>query len=95
MIDIIYEDKNIIAVNKPPFTIFFNENSGEPSLSRELSSLCPEIKNIGGERNGAVHRLDKDTSGVVLFAKNEETLSFLQKELLEKRAKKKVYYSSL
>ena len=89
MIDIIYEDENIIAVNKPPFTIVFNENSDEPSLSRELSSIHPEIKNIGGERDGAVHRLDKDTSGIVLFAKNEETLSFLQKELLEKRAKKR------
>lgn len=89
MIDIIYEDENIIAVNKPPFTIVFDENSDKPSLSEELSSIYPEIKNIGGDRGGAVHRLDKETSGVVLFAKNEETLSFLQKELLEKRAKKR------
>lgn len=89
MIDIIYEDENIIVVNKPPFTIVFDENSNSPSLSGELSSICPEVKNIGGKRNGAVHRLDKDTSGVVLFAKNEETLFSLQKELLEKRAKKR------
>jgi 23S rRNA pseudouridine1911/1915/1917 synthase len=90
MIEIIYEDENIIAVNKPPFLVVYHEKeSKEPSLATLLSSKYKEIKGIGRERDGAVHRLDKETSGIILFAKNEEALSFLQKELLEKRAKKR------
>jgi 23S rRNA pseudouridine1911/1915/1917 synthase len=90
MIDIIYEDGDILAVNKPPFLVVYHEDDNEESsLSDILLREHKEIKNIGGKRNGAVHRLDKDTSGIVLFAKNEETLSFLQNELLEKRAEKR------
>ncbi len=90
MIEVIYEDKNIIAVNKPPFLVVYHENENtELSLANVLSLKYKEVKGVGGKRDGAVHRLDKDTSGVVLFAKDEDTLSFLQKELLEKRAKKR------
>lgn len=90
MIEVIYEDENIIVVNKPPFLVVYHEKeSREPSLANTLSLQYEEIKGVGGKRDGAVHRLDKDTSGVVLFAKNESTLSFLQNELLEKRAKKR------
>ncbi len=92
MTEIIYEDKNVIAVNKPPGIVVFHqsENGREnTSLSLLLTAKFPEIKGVGGERNGAIHRLDKDTSGVVLFAKNEKTLSFLQNQLLEQKAEKR------
>ena len=87
MIEIIYEDKHIIALNKKPGIVVFSDK--EESLADQLSLLYPSLKNIGGERGGAVHRLDKDTSGVVVFAKNEESLSFLQKQFLEQKTKKK------
>ncbi len=90
---IIFEDKNIIAVNKPSGLVVFHESKDkekeEPSLSSLIVEKFPETKGLGKERNGAVHRLDKETSGVVLFAKNKEAFSFLQKELLEQRAKKR------
>lgn len=91
MIDIIYEDSDVIAVNKPPGIVVYNE-SGVKEKQTCLSSLLiktfPSLQGVGGERNGAVHRLDKDTSGVLLFAKNNTSLVFLQKQLLEKKAKK-------
>jgi 23S rRNA pseudouridine1911/1915/1917 synthase len=96
MIEIIYEDDFIIVVNKPAGMVVFPESDIEKEtansktyLSLFLLEKFPELKGIGGERNGAVHRLDKDTSGVLLFAKDEKTLSFLQNELLEQRTKKR------
>ena len=94
MIEVIYEDKDTVAVNKPPGLVVFHEVHLKEAFKKEetLSSLLikqvPKIENIGNERNGAVHRLDKDTSGIILFAKNEKALSFLQEQLLEKKAKK-------
>ncbi len=92
MTEIIYENKDIIAVNKPPGIVVFHQSESDQSntsLSSLLTAKFPELRGVGEERNGAVHRLDKDTSGVVLFAKNEESLLFLQKELLEQRAEKR------
>ncbi len=91
MTKVIYEDSNILVVNKPAGVVVFNETSTShtPSLSDSLIEVCPQIKGIGQERNGAVHRLDKDTSGVVLFAKNESMLAHLQQQLLEKKVKKR------
>ncbi len=91
MLEIIYEDKNIVVVNKPPHMVVFKENDfvkEEETLSFYLQKSFPEISGVGEERNGAVHRLDKDTSGVILFAKNKKALDHLQKELLEKNVKK-------
>lgn len=92
MAEIIYEDKDVIAVNKPPGMVVFHQSENDrqnTSLSSLLVTKFPEIKGVGGERNGAVHRIDKDTSGIVLFAKNEEALSFLQSQLLEQKAEKR------
>ncbi len=91
MFTIIYEDKDVIVVNKPPGIIVYNENSHAEKdccLSCLLVERFPFLKDVGGERNGAVHRLDKDTSGVVLFAKNNAALLYLQGQLLEKKVKK-------
>jgi len=93
-LEIIYEDKDLLAVNKPPGIVVFHEpflkeeEKKKMSLSLLVAKKFPEVSGVGKERNGAVHRLDKDTSGVLLFAKNEKTLSFLQNELLEQNAKK-------
>ncbi len=92
MTEIIYESKDVIAVNKPPGVIVFRQSENDQkniSLSLLLAVKFPEINGVGGERNGAVHRVDKDTSGVVLFAKNEKALSFLQGQLLEQKAEKR------
>jgi len=88
-IEILYKDEDVIAVNKPPGIVVFSENKDEITIAKLLSDNFSEIKGLGGERNGAVHRLDKDTSGVLLFARNNHALSFLQREILEQKAKKR------
>jgi 23S rRNA pseudouridine1911/1915/1917 synthase len=91
MIEVIYEDKDVLAVNKPPGIIVFHEkeNSEGDSLATRVVKEFPQLEKVGKERRGAVHRLDKETSGVVLFAKNNTSLAFFQKQLLEKKAKKR------
>ncbi|MCX7820438.1 MAG: RluA family pseudouridine synthase [Brevinematales bacterium] len=79
--EIIYEDEFIIAVNKPPFVL---SNEGKNSLEELLRTKKQNYK------IKAIHRLDKETSGVILFAKNE--LSFEKfKELWKKKEVKKTY----
>ncbi len=92
MIEAVYKDKYVLAVNKPPGMVVFNEQnspSKEKSVASILSSSFPELKEVDRVRCGAVHRLDKDTSGILLFARDKATLSSLQKELLEQNAKKR------
>ncbi len=85
---IIEKDQDIIAINKPPGIVVFSKNKKEKSIAQMLSLKFPELNEIGNERKGAVHRLDKDTSGVLLFARNEETFSFLQKKFFEQKVQK-------
>ena len=73
-IDIIYEDKDIIVVNKPKGMVVHPAN-GNPdgTLVNAIMSICKDsLSGIGGEiRPGIVHRLDKDTSGLLIVAKND------------------------
>ncbi len=82
-IEIIYEDDNLVAINKP---------SGQLSIpDREQSERS--LKEMLQERYGqvfTVHRLDKDTSGIVLFAKNAESHKYLC-QLFEERKVQKFY----
>ena len=73
-IDIIYEDKDIIVVNKPKGMVVHPAN-GNPdgTLVNAIMAICKDsLSGIGGEiRPGIVHRLDKDTSGLLIVAKND------------------------
>lgn len=79
---IIYEDANILAVDKPNGIVVFPEGKVKgKTLIELLLEQFPDLKNAGSApRYGIVHRLDKDTSGIILVAKNTETLLFLQKQ---------------
>ena len=72
-IEVIYEDKDIIVVNKPKGMVVHPAN-GNPdgTLVNSLMAICKNsLSGIGGEiRPGIVHRLDKDTSGILIVAKN-------------------------
>mgnify|MGYP002543682994 FL=1 len=74
-VEIIYEDKDIIVVNKPKGMVVHPAN-GNPdgTLVNSLMSICKDsLSGIGGEiRPAIVHRLDKDTSGVIVVAKNDK-----------------------
>lgn len=73
-IEIIYEDNDIIVVNKPKGLVVHPAN-GNPdgTLVNAIMAICKgTLSGIGGElRPGIVHRLDKDTSGVLIVAKND------------------------
>lgn len=73
-IEILYEDKDIIVVNKPKGLVVHPAN-GNPdgTLVNAIMEICKDsLSGIGGElRPGIVHRLDKDTSGVLIVAKND------------------------
>ena len=74
-IEVLYEDKDIIVVNKPKGMVVHPAN-GNPdgTLVNAVMALCKDsLSGIGGEiRPGIVHRLDKDTSGVIVVAKNDK-----------------------
>lgn len=74
-LDIIYEDKNILVVNKEPKILTIS------SRNEKEHTLYHEVYNYLHKKNQKVfivHRLDKDTSGLVLFAKNEKSKEILQ-----------------
>ena len=74
-LEVIYEDDDIIAINKPKGMVVHPAN-GNPdgTLVNALMAICKDsLSGIGGEiRPGIVHRLDKDTSGVIVVAKNDK-----------------------
>ncbi|KAF2956063.1 RluA family pseudouridine synthase [Marinitoga sp. 38H-ov] len=89
-LNIIYEDKDIIIVNKPPNMIVhpvFNKVTG--TLVNALLYHCKDLQGIGGElRPGIVHRLDKDTSGAIVIAKNDLAHQSLSKQFKDRKTKK-------
>ena len=75
-IEIIYEDKDIIVVNKPKGMVVHPANGNlSGTLVNSLMAICKDsLSGIGGEiRPGIVHRLDKDTSGILVVAKNDKS----------------------
>jgi len=94
--NIIFKDKNIIIINKPAGLKVHPSNFAETeTLVNELLAKFPEIENVddkspGSElRPGIVHRLDKDTSGVMVIARNQETFDELKKLFKNKLIEKK------
>jgi len=84
---IIYEDKNVIVVDKPTGVISHARGRywDEASVASFVRS---KVAGMDGERAGIVHRLDRATSGVMICAKNPDTLSFLQKQFSIHKVKK-------
>jgi len=91
-ISIIYEDKNIVAVNKPSGLLVHatENNNKEKTLVDWILKKYPQIKGVGEDstRPGIVHRTDKETSGILLIAKNQKTFLFLKKNFQEHLIKK-------
>ncbi len=86
-IEIIYEDEDVLVLNKPPFLIVHPAASvKEPTLVDWLKHRGITLSTISGEeRNGIVHRLDKETSGAIIIAKNNEAHQSLSKQLEKRR----------
>lgn len=92
-IDVVYEDDYIIVVNKPKGMVV-HPASGNPdgTLVNAIMNICKDsLSGIGGEkRPGIVHRLDKNTSGLLIVAKNDEAHIKIS-EQIKNRAVKKIY----
>lgn len=91
-LDIVFEDGDLIVVNKPAGLVV-HPAAGHPSgtLVNGLLHHCADLEGIGGERRpGIVHRLDKDTSGVMVVAKNDRSHQALSGQFKD-RSVKKIY----
>jgi 23S rRNA pseudouridine955/2504/2580 synthase/23S rRNA pseudouridine1911/1915/1917 synthase len=80
---IIYEDDNLVAVNKP---------SGLLSIPDRFDAKIPSLKQVLAEKYGeifVIHRIDRDTSGIILFARNEESHRYFSMAFEEHRISKK------
>ena len=90
-IDIIYEDSDIIVVNKPKGLVVHPAN-GNPdgTLVNAIMAICKDsLSGIGGEiRPGIVHRLDKDTSGLLIVAKNDRAHINMSEQIKDRKVKK-------
>ncbi len=103
-IEVLYEDENFLAINKPAgISVHQTANNKEYSVADWIQKNYPELEGVGedmyveykGEqikinRPGIVHRLDKDTSGVLLIAKNQESFTYLKRQF-KKHAIQKTY----
>lgn len=95
MIDIVYEDSDIIVIDKPAGLLTHKAESspGEKTLVDFLIKHYPLIKNVGENlsRPGIVHRLDRETSGLIVAAKNNETFHYLKKLFQDRKIEKRYY----
>ena len=86
-IDVVYEDGDVMVVNKPAgLTVHPGAGHHDQTLANALLALRPDLEGIGEtERPGIVHRLDKDTSGLMVVAKSKAAHAFLTQQLKERR----------
>lgn len=100
-IDVIYEDDSTLVLGKPAGLVVHSDGrTEETTLTSWLLKTYPYLKGVGGTvridsgaeepRVGIVHRLDRETSGVILVAKTEEAFAFYQ-EQFKGREVKKIY----
>ena len=88
-LQVLYEDNHIIVVNKRPGDIVQGDQTGDKPLSEVVKSYIKEKYNKPGNVYlGVVHRLDRPTSGIVLFSKTSKALPRLNKLFQQKEAKK-------
>lgn len=85
-IEIIYEDEDILVINKPPFiTVHPAPSVKEATVVDWLKDKGISLSTLSGEeRHGIVHRIDKETSGALVIAKNNKSHLFLSKQLEDK-----------
>ena len=90
-LDIIYEDNDIIVVNKAKGMVVHPANGNyDGTLVNALMSVCKDsLSGIGGKiRPGIVHRLDKDTSGLLIIAKNDISHINMSNQIKDRKVKK-------
>ena len=94
---VLFEDADIIVVDKPAGRIVHPAPGHETgSLTEELVKRCPGMAGVGSaERPGVVHRLDRDTSGVMVFAKTQAAYLDLRRQFESHETVEKKYLAIL
>jgi 23S rRNA pseudouridine1911/1915/1917 synthase len=89
-LNIVYEDTSMIVVDKPAgMPAHPGPGHSGRTLVNALLAHCPDLPGIGGvQRPGIVHRLDKDTSGLIIAAKTDRAHNSLTRQLAERRIEK-------
>ena len=92
-IDVVYQDDDLAVVNKAQgMTVHVGNGNAEGTLVNALLYALGNLSGIGGVlRPGIVHRIDKDTSGLLVVAKNDKAHVSLAKQIAEKSAHRKYY----
>lgn len=90
-LDVLYEDESVVVVNKPRgMVVHPAAGNWQGTLVNALLGRCGDLSGIGGEvRPGIVHRLDKDTSGVMVVAKSDAAHASLAKQIKDRTAGRK------
>ena len=84
-LDIVYEDDALLLINKPPgFVVHPGHGNYTGTLVNALAFHFDNLPMNSSERPGLVHRIDKDTSGLLVIAKTEQAMSFLAKQFEDK-----------
>jgi len=93
-ISVIFEDDSMVAINKPPrMVVHPAKGNWKGTLTSALAFHFNQLSSVGGDtRPGIVHRLDRDTSGVILVAKTDEAHRALASQF-EKRTVEKEYFA--
>ncbi len=89
-LQLVFQDEHIVVIDKPP-GLSVHPGPGHPdrTLVNGLLALCPDIQGIGdGLRPGIVHRLDKDTSGLMVVAKNHQAHVALSVQIKDRQVTK-------
>jgi 23S rRNA pseudouridine1911/1915/1917 synthase len=89
-LDILFENEDLLVINKPAgMVVHPAAGHSTGTLVHAALGHAPEMEGVGGEqRPGVVHRLDKDTSGLILLAKNDYAHRWLQEQFRTRQAKK-------
>ncbi|TGB04987.1 RluA family pseudouridine synthase [Halobacillus salinus] len=90
-LDIVYEDSDVVVVNKPAgMVVHPAAGHGSGTLVNALLYHCKDLSGINGvERPGIVHRIDKDTSGLLMVAKNDQAHRSLVEQLQNKSVERR------
>lgn len=92
-LDIVYEDDDLIVVNKPKgLVVHPGAGNEEHTLANALKFYSDNLSSLNGDfRPGIVHRIDKDTAGLLIVAKNDAAHAFLSKQLTDHTLGRKYY----
>ena len=89
MLEVLYEDNHLIAINKKSGDIVQGDKTGDPPLSDFVKAYIKKKYNKPGEVFlGTIHRLDRPTSGIVLYARTSKALSRMNEQFRNKEVQK-------